>query len=264
MARSSKVSPTLLVLTTALVLMLVSAAARAEDLSADQLAARVVRGSGFTWEGATTRLRMILIDKAGQKSERSLEVLGRRHEGRLETVARFMSPSDIAGTKFLMVEKASGGSEQHIYLPGLKRTRRVVGREQEGSFMGSDFTYSDLQRKEDKNAKNTKLPDEKIGSEPTYVLESTAGAAAEGSYSKLRMWIRKTDFIPLRTQFFDASGNLKKTLYVRRTQDIEGKPTVVEALMKSADGHQTELVVDSISPKKDFPDSTFSPLNLDR
>jgi hypothetical protein len=244
--------------------VLVSARAGAEDLDADQLAARVVRGSGFTWEGAATRLRMILTDKAGQKSERSLEVLGRRHDGRLETVARFMSPSDIAGTKFLMVEKPSGGTEQHIYLPGLKRTRRVVGREQEGSFMGSDFTYNDLQRKEDKNAKNAKLPDEKIGSEPTYVLETTAGDTSGGSYSKLRMWIRKTDFIPLRTQFFDASGALKKTLYVRRTQEIEGKPTVVEALMKSADGHQTELVVDSVSPKKDFTDATFSPLTLDR
>ena len=264
MFRSRHVPQTFLVLTTILVLTLVSAVGRAEELTADQLAARVVRGSGFTWEGAETRLRMILIDKAGQKTERALEVLGRRHEGRLETVARFMSPSDIAGTKFLMVEKASGGSEQHIYLPGLKRTRRVVGREQEGSFMGSDFTYSDLQRKEDKNAKNAKLPDEKIGSEPTYVLETTAGSGTEGSYSKLRMWIRKTDFIPLRTQFFDTSGNLKKTLYVRRTQEIDGKPTVVEALMKSADGHQTELVVDSVSQKKDFPDSTFSPLNLDR
>src|SRR3954447_17921423 len=47
---------------------------RAEELTADQLAARVVRGNGFTWEGATTRLRMILIEQAGPRSERALEV----------------------------------------------------------------------------------------------------------------------------------------------------------------------------------------------
>src|SRR5260221_10303685 len=128
-----------------LILILAHAAGlMAEELTGDQVAGRMVRGNGFTWEGASTRLRMILVDQKGQRSERSLEVLGRRHEGRLETVARFMSPSDIAGTKFLMVEKPGGGNEQHIYLPVLKRTRRGVGREQEGSFMGSDFTYSDL------------------------------------------------------------------------------------------------------------------------
>jgi hypothetical protein len=238
-------------------------AVRAEEITADQLAARVVRGNGFTWEGASTRLRMVLIEQGGSRSERALEVLGRRHDGRLETVARFTSPSDIAGTKFLMVEKAGGGTEQHIYLPGLKRTRRVVGREQEGSFMGSDFTYNDLQRKEDKSAKNTRLPDENIGKEPTYVLESKAGPGSQG-YSKLRTWIRKTDYIPLRTQFFDANDKLVKTLYVRRTKDIEGKPTVVEAFMKSSNGHATELVVDSVEPKKDLPDAAFSPLTLDR
>jgi hypothetical protein len=236
---------------------------RAEELTADQLAARVVRGNGFTWEGATTRLRMILIEQSGPRSERALEVLGRRHEGRLETVARFMSPSDIAGTKFLMVEKAGGGTEQHIYLPGLKRTRRVVGREQEGSFMGSDFSYSDLNRKEDKNAKNARLPDENIGKEPTYVLESKASSGSVG-YAKIRTWIRKTDFIPLRTQFFDAEDKLVKTLYVRRTKEVEGKPTIVEAYMKSSNGHATEMVVDSVESKKDLPDAAFSPLTLDR
>ncbi|HEX3597828.1 MAG TPA: outer membrane lipoprotein-sorting protein, partial [Polyangiaceae bacterium] len=123
--------------------------------------------------------------------------------------------------------------------------------------------YSDLQRKDDKDAKNTRLADENIGSESTYVLESKAGSSS-ATYGKIKTWIRKTDFIPLRTQFFDGDGKLAKTLYVRRTQDIEGKPAVVEALMKSASGHSTELVVDSVKPSKDLPDAAFSPLTLDR
>jgi hypothetical protein len=68
----------------------------------------------------------------------------------------------------------------------------------------------------------------------------------------------------LRTQFFDASGKLTKTLYVRRTQQIDGKPSVSEAFMKNASGHATELVVDSVKQTKDLPDSSFSPLTLDR
>ncbi|HEX7672348.1 MAG TPA: outer membrane lipoprotein-sorting protein, partial [Polyangiaceae bacterium] len=210
--------------------------AAAEDLSADQIAAKIIRGNGFTWEGAHTRLRMTLIDDKGQKSERALDVLGRRKDGRLASKVQFLSPSDVAGTKFLTLEKASGGTEQYIYLPGLKRTRRISGRDQEGSFMGSDFTYSDLSRKDDQGAKHAKLPDENVGSDATYVIESTPASVKDAGYSKVRAWVRKTDFVALRTKFYDASGKLVKTLYAKKVRDIDGKPVVVDATMKSENG----------------------------
>lgn len=240
-------------------------AVAAEDaLSADDIAQRIVRGNGFTWEGAKTKLRMIVSEANGEKKEREMEVLGRRHDGRLETKVTFLSPQDSAGTKFLTVEKSGGATEQHIYLPAYKKTRRVVGREREGSFMGSDFTYTDLVRKDDQGTKHKKLTDESIGADPTYVLESTPGSVEEAGYGKIKTWVRKTDFVPLRTQFFDASGKLKKTLYVREIGKLEGKPVVKKALMKSENGHTTELIIEDIQPRNDLPDSDFSPTSLER
>jgi len=236
----------------------------AESLTAEQVAGRIVRGNGFTWDGAKTRLRMVLVDAKGAKKERALDVVGRRKEGRVESVARFLSPSEVAGTTFLMVEKKGGASEQHVYLPGLKRTRRIVGREREGSFMGSDFTYRDLSPKEDPGAKHKLLPEEKIGSDATYVLETIPGSAKETGYSKIVTWVRKTDFVPLRTRFFDPSGKEKKTLFVKKIRELKGKPVVVEARMQAANGHATELVVDSLEEKEDLPDSMFSPTALER
>lgn len=241
-----------------------SPSAYAEDLSADQIAAKIIRGNGITWEGAHTRLRMVLTDAKGEKSERSIDVLGRRKDGRLASKVQFLSPPDVAGTKFLTLENSSGGSEQYIYLPGLKRTRRISGRDREGSFMGSDFTYSDLSHKDDKGAKNAKQPDEKIGNDPTYVIESTPASVEAAGYSKVLAWVRKTDFVALRTKFFDASGKLMKTLYVKKVRDVEKKPVVVEATMKSENGHSTDLVVDSLEPRSDIPDAEFSPTSLER
>jgi hypothetical protein len=238
--------------------------AMAEDaLTAEEIAGRIVRGNGFSWEGAKTKLRMIVSEPNGDKKEREMEVLGRRHDGRLQTKVTFLSPQDSAGTKFLTVEKSGGGTEQHIYLPAYKRTRRVVGREREGSFMGSDFTYSDLVRKDDQGTKHKKLADESIGADATYVLESTPGSVEEAGYAKIKTWVRKTDFVPLRTQFFDASGKLKKTLYVREIGKLEGKPVVKKALMKSENGHSTELIIDDVQPRNDLPDSDFSPTSLE-
>jgi hypothetical protein len=248
----------------ALCLLSTTSIARADDLTADQIAQRIVKGNGFTWEGAHTKLRMVLIDDKGARSERALDVEGRRHAGRLESKVRFLSPDDIAGTGFLMIEKPSGGSEQYIYLPGLKRLRRINGREREGSFMGSDFTYADLNRPEDKDAKQVKLPDEKIGSDDAYVLETTSSSVEKSGYSKLDTWVRKKDFIPIRTRFYAPDGKLQKTLYVRRTRDIDGKPAVVEALMKAESGHSTELYVDDVQRREDLPDDDFIPSALER
>jgi Outer membrane lipoprotein-sorting protein len=233
------------------------------NLTADQIADRAVRTDTFNWEAARTRVRMILIEADGAKKERSMDVLGRRKDGRYQSMVRFLSPADIAGTAFLMLESGKDESEQYIYLPGLKRTRRIVGREREGSFMGSDFTYADLQGIDNKQAKHVKLADENVGNEACYVVESTINPSAKVAYGKIVTWVRKSDFIALRTRFHDKSGKLVKTLYSRRVKAIEGKPVVVEARMQNENKHVTEMFVDSIEKQTDLADSNFTPSALE-
>jgi hypothetical protein len=250
---------------TALALVSQLHAARADDaaLSADAIASKVVRSDTFSWEGARTKVRMVLIEAGGEKRERAMEVVGRRNQGLSQTRVRFSSPQDIAGTAFLMLERSKDQSEQYIYLPGLKRTRRIVGREREGSFMGSDFSYADMQRVDERYAKHKRLPDEKLGNDAVYVLESTLSADAPVAYSKVVTWIRKHDFVALRTRFHDRTGKLLKTLYTRRVRDIEGKPVIVEARMQNQNNHITDLYVDTIEQRADLSDADFTPAALE-
>lgn len=242
----------------------VGAQATAQDLSADEIAKKMLRADAFAWEGAKTKLRMIILGTDGKRQERALEVAARRQQGLLQTMVRFQAPADIAGTAFLMLERSGQASEQYIYLSGLKRTRRIVGREQEGSFMGSDFTYADMQRIDEKHVKNKRLPDEAIGSDATYVIESTVAESAGSTYGKTMTWVRKSDLVALRTKFFDRKGTLVKTLYARRVSQLEGKPVVVDARMQSASGHATELMIDAMERRDDLPDSMFTPAALER
>jgi hypothetical protein len=233
-------------------------------LTADDIIGKVLRTDAFSWEGARTRVRMILTDKDGTKEYRLMEILGRRSNGLMQTVVRFLEPQNIAGSAFLMLERKSGPSEQYIYLSGLKRTRRIVGREREGSFMGSDFTYADMQRIDTKQAKHTRLPDEKIGNIPVYVVESRIAPDADSAYSRVLTRVRKTDFIPLRTYFYDKKGKLLKALYARRVRKIEGNPVIMEARMQNKQtGHATELVIESLERKDDVPDTVFTPTALE-
>jgi hypothetical protein len=243
---------------------LVGAQATAQDLSADEIAKKMLRADAFAWEGAKTKLRMVLQTPDGKRQERALEVAARRQKGLLQTMVRFQAPAEIAGTAFLMLERSGEASEQYIYLSGLKRTRRIVGREQEGSFMGSDFTYADMQRVDDKHAKNKRLPDEAVGADACYVLETTIGESAGSAYGKVVTWVRKSDLVALRTKFFDKKAALVKTLYARRVSQLEGKPVVVDARMQSANGHATELLIDAMERRDDLPDSMFTPAALER
>jgi hypothetical protein len=235
--------------------------------TADEIAARMVRGDAFSWEGARTRVRMQLIEdssKPGQVRERAMDIVGRRKAGLFQTLVRFLAPQDIAGTAFLMLERNKEASEQYVYLPGLKRTRRIVGREREGSFMGSDFTYADMQRVDARYAKHQKLPDETLGKDAVWVLESTIDEDAPTAYGKVMTWVRKSDYIALRTRFYDRNGKLAKTLYTRRVRELDGKPVVVEARMQSGTTkHATDMYIDTIEKKDDLADTDFTPAALE-
>src|SRR5262245_15313323 len=175
---------------------------------------------------------MILTDAKGRKLARSLEITGRLQQESSQSLVRFLDPPDVAGTAFLMLKRGED-YEQYIYLPGLKRTRRIAGREREGSFMGSDFTYADMQGVDSKVAKHTRLGDDHVGSESCYVIESTIDPGLNFAYSKVVTWVRRSDFIALRTRFYDRTGKLAKTLYTRKVDSVDGKLIVVEARMQN-------------------------------
>jgi hypothetical protein len=218
-----------------LLLLSIAAPAHADDkLTGEQIARRMLPSGVFEADVAgKTKLRRVLVNKSGKKTERNLELLSRRKDGLVQSVVRFRSPQDVAGTAFLMIDKKGGASEQYIYLPRLRRTRRIVGGEREGSFMGSDFTYADMQPIDAAHVTNHRLPDDMVSDTPTYVIETRIHHDAGVPYGKTVSWVRKSDFVAVRTRFLDREGKLVKTLYARRVRDLEGKPVVVEARMQS-------------------------------
>jgi hypothetical protein len=236
------------------------AQAEGGSLSAAQIAERAVRADTSNWSGAKTRVRMSITEADGKVKERSLDVTGRKKDGLYQSLVRFLAPADVAGTAFLMLERGKDESEQYIYLPAMKRTRRIAGRERDGNFMGSDFTYADMQGVDLKASNHTRQADEKLGADNCYVIESVMGAQAKLAYGKVVTWVRQSDFIALRTKFYDRSGKLIKTLYTRRVKNVDGTPVVVEARMQSdLTSHVTDIFVDSIERKDDLPDAQFTP-----
>ena len=205
---------------------------------------------------------MILTDSSGAREERDFEATTRKRDGLFESVVRFTAPSQVAGMAFLLIQHANAADEQYVYLPRLRSTRRIgTSSEREGSFMGSDFTYADLERRDIRDASYRQLQEETIGQDPCFRLVATPNGP--NRYSRIEIWVRQRDFIPLRMRMFSKDGSLEKTTFARRIRAVDGRPVIVESHTENErTHHQTDLVIDDVDEKSAPPDSAFLPAAL--
>ncbi len=99
--------------------------------------------------------------------------------------------------------------------------------------MGSDFSYGDLQSREVDDYNYKKLSDGKVGNNPCYVVESiNKGEKKDEEYSKVKSWISKKNFVPLKVEFYDKeNGKLKKVLIAHKVTKDEGKWVIKQSSM---------------------------------
>ena len=98
-----------------------------------------------------------------------------------------------------------------------------------------------------------------IASAPLKVVRVEVKPTGASGYSKVLMWIRPKDFIPLRVQMFGKDGQLVKTTFTRRIKDIDGRAVIVESHTESAkNNHKTDLILDEVVFKPDLSDALFT------
>ncbi len=164
------------------------------------------------WGDMQARLEMTLRNRFGQESKRknrnkTLEVDGDGDK----TLIVFDSPKDIKGTAFLSFTHSLKPDEQWIYLPALKRVKRISSSNKSGPFMGSEFAYEDISSQEVDKYKYKYLRDEKINGRDCFVVEAYPQYKKSG-YTRLINWIDKQMYQPLKTEFYDRKNTLLKTL----------------------------------------------------
>ncbi|VAW95153.1 Outer membrane lipoprotein-sorting protein [hydrothermal vent metagenome] len=164
------------------------------------------------WGDQRATLVMTLKNRFGQESKRrnrnkTLEVIGDGDK----TLIVFDSPKDIKGTAFLSFTHALKPDEQWIFLPALKRVKRISSSNKSGPFLGSEFSYEDISSQEVEKYKYKYLRDEKINGRDSFVVEATPQYKKSG-YTRLINWVDKERYQPLKTEFYDRKNSLLKTL----------------------------------------------------
>ena len=207
---------------------------------------------------------MVLVGKNGQKRTRTFKNL-RMVKDDLETqLIRFTSPADIDGTAFLTVEKPGWETDQFLYLPALRRTRRIVSSQKSSRFVNSDFTYEDMERHRVDDYDYTITGSTTTSGVDCYILETTPKPETVSQYARTIGHIAKAALVPLYAEHFDAKGTKIKHYKVMNLEKIQGIWTESTVMMEDIiKNHQTYIKIQSIEYNTDIDPSRFSSQTLE-
>jgi outer membrane lipoprotein-sorting protein len=253
-------------LMTALVVLILTGSASADSvLNAADIVNRVLESDPWGLNGARITAHAVLTDKRGTRSDLAFVAKSRRYEALLsKSIVHFSAPPDLAGAGFLQVQKSDGDDDRYLFLPELKRSRRISGNLRGNSFMGTDFSFADLDRHDLRDSDSRVNAEETIGQWPCYVLD-VRPKRDDAQYSHLEMWIRKDNFLPLRVKMFDKAGVLNKTFETIEVRRVSGHWFISKSRMQdNQHDHSTELVLDDIDVGTAVSDDEFTVRALEK
>jgi hypothetical protein len=241
--------------------------ARADDITGSGAATLTQISASDSWGFADAELKAqaVIREKDGKSRTVRFSAQSRYYDGTLtKSLVRFLAPPDLNGVKFLQIQKRDTDDERYIYLPELKRVRRVSGKLRAGSFMTTDFAFADLDRRELRFAEATALPDEKLGDTVCNRL-TVKPTSSDAQYSRMEVWARKDNHMILKSLMYDLKGNHSKTFTVEESKQVQGRWFVTRSRMESHSAQRaTTLVLEQITPRKDIPDNLFDSRRLEQ
>ncbi|MGJ3242533.1 MAG: outer membrane lipoprotein-sorting protein [Opitutales bacterium] len=190
-------------------------------------------------------IRLITVSRSGDMTQRDiLNVVGRQPDNnRLQYLMRFTRPEEVAGTTLLAKEDEDGSVVSWLYLPALGVANRITGESQSGAFMGSDFSYEDLQKESTTDYEYTLVNEDRVGDVPAWKIVAMAkspGRKRITGYSRRILYVDKENYNTLKIEFFDQNNVLIKTLHAFGYDAAEVEGTTMRPHRAVMTNHETE------------------------
>ena len=213
----------------------------------------------------TADLEMILTNSRGSTRERSITQYSIDTGDVDKKLMFFLAPADVKDTSFMSWSYDDArDDDQWIYLPALRRVKRISSDSKNDRFMGSDFTYDDLGERHPEEDRHTILREESYQGEPSYVIESVP-VGDDDAFSKTVVWIAKDKWIGLKREYYNDKGEAYKVLNIDEFKKIDGYWVITDMLMEDLDrDHSTRLKMDNVKFDTGLTDSFFSERQMKR
>jgi outer membrane lipoprotein-sorting protein len=210
-------------------------------------------------------LTMTLTNSRGSTRVREIKQFIKQFGDDEKKIMFFTAPSDVKNTSFMSWSYADGQTDDMwIYLPALKKTKRISSSSKSDYFMGSDFTYDDLGGRHPSEDSHTILRQETIKGEDCYVVESIS-LDSDYLYSKTISWVVKGEWFGMKKEFFDEDGEFLKSLTIKEYKKINGYWVIPEMEMYNEQkDHSTLMQLKEIKIGEGIKDSQFTERMMER
>ena len=249
------------------VLLLVSIQVGAETSQEKGLAiAKEMKARDKGWGNSQGEMIMTLRTSKGQEIVRqmrtkSLEVDNDGDKG----LTIFDTPLDVKGTTFLSFSHTVGNDDQWIYLPAVKRVKRIASRNKSGPFLGSEFAFEDLSSFEVEKFSFNYLRDEVLNDQDMVVIEMDPVDKYSG-YTRVQAWVDTEHYRAHKLDFYDRRNTLLKTLTISGYQlykDKYWRPTT-QSMVNHKTGKSTDIEIKNLEFDVGLTDADFNENRLSR
>ncbi len=246
-----------------LALTLLSSLALAQEETAASISKKSRERGALNLVGLTAEMKLVTTGADGKAKEQQLTSSSRDIGGRSHALARFSLPAGVAGVAVLTVAGQQGeGDDVSLYLPKLKRVRKVAKSDRGKSFMDTDFSYADIGSNGARDEDVKRLPDAQLEGRDCYVL---AGRGDDSSpYGEVKLFIDKQTFVPLKAEYADKVGKPYKRYRALKLKSFNERVLAAESLMENLQtGSRTQLMILKLETST-LGDEAFSERALER
>jgi hypothetical protein len=213
-------------------------------------------------------ISLIITEKNGSIRNRTFSLITKSFsDGSEKRMIKFLEPADVRGTGLLIIDNKNSQDEMWIYLPALKKTRRIVTSEKGKNFMSSEFSNSDMTSPAllDFNYKHLASS----GENKQWIVESTpvsTDKADEYGYSKRITYLKSETYQVKKMEFYNYNNQLYKIIEVKSVQPLEEGRYLIKDMKANnlSTGRSSELIFDKITTNAKIEGSIFSLQNLER
>ena len=237
--------------------------ALAADVSAREIMTRVYDHADG--EDRRSVLTMTLTNRQGRQRVRIMESFSKDYGRDRKSVMIFLEPADVKGTMYLSWEYETPDREDDkwLYMPAMRRDRRISGASRNEYFMGSDFTYDDMGRRHPEKDEQRLLGEEEVKGFDCWKIDCIPVDPSE-TYTRRIAWVAKDSYLVIKAEYYDKDG-LLKIFEALDVHEQDGFWAIyVYEMNNVVTDHKTEMRINSLRYNTGLDDALFTVATLQR